>query len=636
MKTITDKIDKYVDEIDKNDLREKDQYIIDRRTFVKLAGTTAAAIAFGAGISRLVQPAQAAMNLTKYVDALVIPPVLTPDTTTYPGIDYYDMSMVQGTTHKFHRDLPPTNTYSYFGVAPATGFHYLGPTIVANKGTPVKIKFTNKLPTGNHLLHSAIDTTIMGSLDGVNADGNPWVDENRVCVHLHGGKVKPEFDGGPRDWFSPKGSDQANPYPDAATKGTMDSYTYEYSNDQPATLLWYHDHAWAITRFNPFAGLAAAYVLRDDGENALISSGAIPSGGYEIPIVLQDRLLDTLTGAMIYPVGNYPPGTTHPLWIPEYFGDTPVVNGKAYPYLDVEQRRYRFRFLNGSNARFYNIWFDTGLGPIPFYVIGSEQGFLPAPALVSKLLIAPGERFDTIVDFTGLAAGTTLLLKNNAKAPYPGGKGGLGQIMQFRVKAIVGTDNTTPANLLTLPPSFGSITPPTKSTTTWREIVLQEIMDPVSGAPKEVLLDGYHFMDSVMDDSLFSEPAGATRVWQFINTTGDAHPMHTHLVPFKVLDRQPFDVAGFTAAWNAWLAAGRTGTRPTVDTFLTKAAYPPAPEETGWKDTAKSYPGEVLRIVTKFELPAGVPDGTYRYVCHCHILEHEENDMMFQFAVHKP
>ncbi len=629
----------------KTEDKNKDITKMNRRIFVGLAGTTAAAaLAFGAAAPGSALPsipgpilqAHAALNLRKYVDALVIPPVLTPDTTMYPGTDYYEMSIVQGTTHKFHRDLPATKTYSYFDSAPATGFHYLGPTIVATKGRPVKVKFTNNLPTGPHLLHRAIDPTIMGSLDGVNADGSPWVDENRVSVHMHGAKVNDEFDGGPRAWFSPVGSasSQQNPYAEAVS--TTGSYIYEYPNDQPATFLWYHDHAWAITRFNPFAGLAAAYLLRDDGENNLISSGAIPSGGYEVPIVLQDKILDTLTGEMIYPVGNYPPGTTHPLWIPEYFGDTPVINGKAYPYLDVEPRRYRFRFLNGSNARFFNIWFDAGSGPIPFHVIGSEQGFLPAPAQVNKLLLAPGERFDAIVDFTGLAVGTTLLMKNNAKAPYPGGRGGLGQIMQFTVKALVGTDDTTPANSLTLPPSLESISPPAKSTTTWREIVLQEVMDPVSGAPKEALLDGYHFMDSVMDDSLFSEPAGAIRVWQFINTTGDAHPMHPHLAPFKILDRQPFDVAGFTAAWNAWLAAGRIGTRPTVDNFLTKGpAYGPAPEETGWKDTAKSYPGEVLRIVTRFDLPTDASSGTHRYVCHCHILEHEENDMMFQFAVVK-
>ncbi len=636
----------------------KDFYRIDRRTFMKMAGATVGALALGTGLSKLIEPAMAVapVRLRKFVDALVIPPVID---TTLGGS--YAISMVKGTTHKFNLNLPPTNTYSYFGGPPAPGFHYLGPTILARRNFPVSITFTNNLPTGPHLLTNAMDTTIMGNLDGVDADGNPWTDENRVCVHLHGGKVPTEFDGGPRDWFSPVGApaSQQNPYPEAVS--TNGSYTYEYPNDQPATLLWYHDHAWGITRFNPFAGLAGAYLLLDEFDISLrtgisytplgqpeynASGQTVPGGVYEVPIVLQDKLLDPVTGAMIYPVAANNLGT-HPIWIPEYFGDTPVINGKAYPYHNVEPRKYRLRFLNGSNARFYNIWFDAGLGPIPFHVIGSEQGFLPAPALVSKLLIAPGERFDTIVDFTGLAAGTTLLLKNNAKAPYPGGAGGMGPIMQFRVIPIETTssgtpsDITTSANALVLPPIAPTPTP--TAGVTPREIVLSEIMDPVTGLPMEALLDGLHFTDTLATP-LFTEAADSVNVWQFINTTGDAHPMHPHLVPFKILNRQPFNVAGFTAAWNAWIAGAPPTipprdplTRPLINAFLTKGpAYLPAPEESGWKDTAKAYPGEVLRIVSKFELPAGVASGLHRYVCHCHILEHEENDMMFYYGVSKP
>ncbi len=609
-------------------------YNINRRTFVKLAGTTAAALAFGGiGLPRLVLPVDAVPNPTRYVDALPIPPVAKPViNVAYPGADYYEMSIKKNTSHRFHSQLPATDTYSY--ATKDVPADYLGPTIIAQKGKKVVIKFTNNLPIGQHLFHDAIDTTITGSLDGPNADGSPWPDENRVCVHLHGGKVRPEFDGGPRDWFSPVGSKQTNPYPEAATFGLKDSHVYKYPNDQPATLLWYHDHAWGITRFNPFAGLAAAYILRDNIEKFLIRIDALPSGKYEVPIVLQDRLLDLDTGAMIYPKTDIP-GSVHPIWIPEYFGDTSVVNGKLYPYLDVEPKRYRFRFLNGSNARFYNVSFDVGLGPIPFYVIGSEQGFLPIPVRKTKLLIAPGERFDTIVDFSGLAKGTNLLLKNDAKAPYPDGDVVIiDDLMQFRVKQttiVTATkDRTTPAKELILP-SIASIIEPNKP---WREIVLEENSDPETGEPQEVLLDGRNFIESINQD-LFVEAAGSIAVWQFINTTGDAHPMHTHLVPFLVLNRQQFDVTGFTNVWDAWIAGNRAGPRPSVDQFLIGNPRNPDPEETGLKDTAKSYPGEVLRIVTKFDLPSDVPAGTYRYVCHCHILEHEENDMMFQFAVVK-
>jgi len=480
---------------------------------------------------------------------------------------------------------------------------------------------------GPHLFNNAIDTTIMGNTDPNN---DPWEDENRACVHLHGGKVPTAFDGGPRDWFSPVDSDQENPDPE--TPGIpIGSYTYQYPNDQHAAFLWYHDHAWGITRFNPFAGLAGAYIIRDEGENNLIESGAIPSGNFEVPIVLQDKLLDPITGAMIYPVAAIP-GSVHPLWIPEYFGNIPVVNGKAFPFFEVEPRRYRLKLLNGSNARFYNLWFAGAKGPLPFHVIGSEQGFLPASVAVNELLLAPGERYEIIADFTGLAVGTNLILRNNANAPYPRGAATLDQIMQFRVKALTGTDGTTPANLLTLPTTPPAPVPPIKSPATWKEIVLQEVMDPVTGSPMEVLLDGVHFADTLGDSPLITETKGATSVWQFVNTTADAHPMHPHLVPFKVLNRQKFNGVKFLAAWNAWLLAEKVGPRPSVDAYLQGGPVAPAPEETGWKDTAKSYPGEVLRIVATFDVPSDqqLPAS---YVCHCHILEHEENDMMFQFQV---
>jgi len=622
------------DDVVKNDVRENAIMRMNRRTFVKMAGVTAGAVALGTGLLRFIKPVMGVVgSLETYVDSLPIPPVATPGINmAYPGADYYEIPIVQATTHKFHRDLYPTNTYSY-------GADYLGPTIVAMRNKKVVIKFTNQLPTGQHLLTDAIDPTIMGSLDGVNADGDPWTDENRVCVHLHGGKVLPKFDGGPRDWFSPEGSTQVNPYPEAVDPGLTGSYTYEYSNNQPATMLWYHDHAWGITRFNPFAGLAAGYLLRDVGENALINNKAIPGGAYEIPIVIQDKLFNLENGAMIYPVADNSEGT-HPIWIPEYFGDTPVVNGKAYPFLKVEPRRYRFRFLNGSNARFYNVSFNDPDGVAhPIWVIGSEQGFLPAPVSVYNLLLAPGERFDTIFDFTGMASGTKLTLMNDAGAPYPDGTDlPIPEIMQFKLEQpLSGKDKTIPPGSLKLPASFPPIATPPKP---WREIVLSEVADPETGEPLEALLDGLHFTDTINGPPLFVEKANSVNVWQFINTTGDAHPMHTHLVPFKILDRQPFNVDSFTIAWDIWIAAGgRNQTavpRPSIDDFLTEgSAYMPAPEETGWKDTAKAYPGEVLRIVTKFELPEGVKKGIYKYVCHCHILEHEENDMMFYWAVNK-
>ncbi len=615
------------------DEKNKKEFNMNRRTFVKIAGATIGAAALGLRLP-LAQIADAAFPLTKFVDPLPIPPVAIPNKVKYPGADYYEIPIVQATTHKFHRDLPPTTTYSY-------GADYLGPTIVAQKNRMVRMKFTNNLPRGNHLLHDAIDTTIMGASPDDNAvmnwkpgDDLPpnWVDENRVAVHLHGGKVRPEFDGHPRAWFSPVGSNQVNPYPEAV--GNNGSYEYQYPNDQPAAGLWYHDHAFGITRFNPSAGLAAGYLLRDPLENVLIRTRILPSGKYEVPIVLQDKVLDPDTGAMLYPIEPDAVTAFHPKWIPEYFGDTPIVNGKAYPYLNVDRTRYRFRFFNGSNAAFYNVSFETGTGPVPFYVIGSDQGFLPLPVQLNKLLIAPGERFDIIFNFERVPLGTVLTLKNDANTPYPDGDQGITEIMQFNVNS--GKANNRDNAIGAIDNMLKSVAVPTPQIATpakpWREIVLRENEDPVSGNPIEVLLDSRPFMDSLNDPTLFAEKAGKPNVWQFVNLTVDAHPMHLHLVKFKVLNRQPFDVDGFKPVWDAWVAGGRVGPRPTVDNYLTKGpAIVPPQEERGFKDTAKAYPGQILRILATFDLPSGLKSG--KYVSHCHILEHEENDMMLQFMV---
>jgi spore coat protein A len=522
------------------------------------------------------------------------------------------ISMNQG-THQFHSQfLTPVPSWGYAGAG------YLGPTIEVNSGTPITIKWVNNLPQiGNHLFQGSIDPTIPKA--DVTDTNIPAV------VHLHGGHNYAKFDGTPMQWFT---SDPAQNGEDFV------SNTFKYPNDQPSSTMWYHDHAYGFTRHNVYAGLAAFYLIRDPIEMDLINgtnnSGKnpglqkIPSGygTYEYPIAIQDKIFNP-DGSMFYPTQGIT--AIHPIWIPEFFGDTPVINGKAYPYLDVEPRRYRFRFVNGSQARFYNIWFDNGLGPVPFWVIGSDGGFLPnSPAKVNKLLISPGERFDIIFDFSNMLDGTLLTLNNNAKAPYPGGRGGeIPHIMQFKVVKPFAGDDTTPGDSLVLPPlNPDPLTVPVIGAL-WREIVIQENADPLTGEPVEALLNNVHY--DVGNPPMFSPVLDDTEVWQFINMTGDAHPMHTHLVMFQVLDRQPFDLAGFTAAWNAYIAGGP---KPTINNFLTVGpkVLPPK-EETGWKDTAKVYPGEILRVIAKF-------DRLGKYVCHCHILEHEENDMMFEFEVH--
>jgi len=548
-------------------------------------------------------------NLAKYVDPLFTAiPTLTP--ANMGSYDQYGITMVKG-AWRFHSRLPvtPAPTLAYLPMP------YLGGTIEAKRGREVRVTWANAI-VGPHPLAAAIDTTVPGGY--VFSETKPMDFDLRAVPHLHGGFIPAQYDGHPESWFTPSGGVGKRHH----------SYTYRYGNEQRACMLWYHDHAMGMTRLNAYAGLAALYFIRDQSDPGgfvdLVTPGVslnLPKAPYEIPLVLQDKSFNP-DGSLFYPTIGITP--THPKWVPEFFGDVPVVNAVAYPYLNVEPRRYRFRMVNGSQARFYSLWIDNGLNPIPFWQIGNEAGFLRAPVPLTKMLIAPGERADFIVDFTGMAPGTLLTMKNNAKAPYPGGRGGqVSQIMQFRVTALTGPPDTTALpGTLALPP-IAALTPGGVV----RDIVLIEKMDPVLGVPLEVLLNDKHFQATVTE----APTRTTTEVWQFINITGDAHPMHMHLVHFQILNRQPINAKAFTAAYMA-------GLNPQVANFLAGPAAPPAPGENGWKDTAIAMPGEVLRIVAKFDLPTvepSLPMGgvSPQYVYHCHILEHEENDMMRPFEV---
>jgi spore coat protein A len=554
-------------------------------------------------------PMPSSPNLAKYVDPLIIPPKLN---LTSPGAS---ATLAMGESNgvwKFHRDLPAAARTWGYGGAPL-----LGPIIEARTDIPITITWVNNLPKDNIF---TVDTTLHWANPTIPPSTTPFT-TTPVVPHLHGGFSLPQFDGHPDSWFT---TSQVTP---VVTGSHYITSTFTYGNGQPAAMLWYHDHALGITRLNVYAGLAGLYFLRDAVEDGL----NIPKDPYEVPIVIQDRILNA-NGSLFYP--NVGVTAVHPVWVPEFFGDTPVINGKAYPFLAVEPRRYRFRIVNGSDARFYNLWFDNGVNPVPFYQIGTDGGFLGAPAPLTKLLIGPGERADIIFDFTGMPMGTTLTLKNNAKAPYPGGRGGqIPNLMQFRVtQPLQGTDTTTPAAQLVLPP----ITPLNPAGAPTRDLVLKENLDPATGAPLNALIEGFFF-----DDPVTEKPsAGSTEVWQFINTTADAHPMHLHLVQFQILNRQPFNSAGYLAAWNTWVANGRpAGQRPVLANFMTGPAVPPPANEAGYKDTARAMPGEVLRVIAKFDLPdyapIQLPPGVSnpQYVYHCHILEHEDNEMMRPFEV---
>jgi spore coat protein A, manganese oxidase len=486
------------------------------------------------------------------------------------------------TQQQLHPRLGETTVWGYDDGT--LGPLYPGPTIEVDKGTPTTVSYENQLPT-THLL--PVDTSIIPHHD-------PTV---RTITHLHGGFVSAADDGNPYE----------TEFEDEYRQGDVQTVTYP--NEQPATTLWYHDHAIAITRLNVYAGLAAYYLIRDENDTGHEPNPiGIPGDAYEIPIVIQDRTF-TKDGQLFYP---------GPEWEPEFFGNTAVVNGAPFPFLDVEPRKYRFRFLNGSNSRFYNL--DIAGGP-PFHHIGSEGGMFDAPVRRKKILILPAERADVIVDFAGLE-GKHLVLRN---LKLPAGvvspaSPKLPLIMLFRVGTTV--TNQWPATIPTsLPgalPSFGA---PARE----RHITLEEVLDE-DGDPIRSLIDGRRFEDPVN----IQVPAGDVEDWLLINLTADTHPIHLHLPQFQVVERRPFNVDGYQDALDAAREAGAPNPDPA--SFYTDGPLPLQADDRGFKDTVSANPKVVTRIRSPFDLPPGVT-APQKYVFHCHILEHEDNDMMRPYKV---
>jgi spore coat protein A len=420
-------------------------------------------------------------------------------------------------------------------------------------------------------------------------------------THLHGGFVAADSDGNPA--VSPLGF------------GPGDTQRVFYTNQapqMPASLLWFHDHGLGTTRLNVFAGLAAAYIVRDEFDTGLEPNPiGIPGGPYEVPLVVQDRQFNS-DGTFLYPRSGIDGAT----WIGEYFGDTMLVNGKVWPFLNVEPRLYRFRFLNGCNARILSL--DIG-GP-NLWQIGAEGGMWDRPVAVSKMVLAPAERADVLVDFSTLA-GQTLVVKNHRPSkPVSNPAPSLEQVMQIRVGTTVTRRGPTviPAELL------GGRRANLGSPVRTRFITLNEID---TDEPTWFLnLNGVRFDEGPVTES---PKVGTVEDWVYINLTGDTHPMHTHLVTFQVIGRTPFDVNAFEEAYE-----GPHGVPGGIDPtpFATGPMLPPAPDERGFKDTVKANPGFFTTIRAKFDLPLDVT-APQKYVHHCHIVEHEDNDMMRPFVV---
>ncbi len=636
-------------------------------------------------------------QVAKYMTPLLVPPPMPKAGTKRMGsklVDYYEIAVRQFAQQILPAGLPSTTVWGY---GPAKTLNPKAPkifnapslTIEADWKRPVRIKWINQLTdgSGNFLPHLLpVDPTLHWANPGggtAGRDSRPTFASTPgryqgpvpLVTHVHGAVgVGDESDGYAEAWFLPKARNIPAGF---ASSGTWYDFfarkagrsfgakwgpgfaVFQYPNTEAGTK-WYHDHTVGMTRLNVYAGPAGFYLVRggpqgDDavrdtrsGRRAVLPRTKPEDSDkrgrnrkqFEIPVVIQDRSFNT-DGGLFYPdsrtffdgvTGPFiPDSDLSPIWNPEFFGNTLMVNGNTWPFLDVEQRRYRLRFLNGCQARFLILDFNAIPG-VEAWQIGNEGGFLDQPVDLTtgngnRLLMGPAERADIIVDFTNVAAGNYVLNNVGPDEPYGGGQPGVdfspsdpdgtGQVLQFRVGTGYDKDETTPPRFLRFPaqPSLPA------ATVTRPLALLEQVSTTFPGSPAEVLLGTVAgdpntapgvWTERMWGDEVTENPAvGSTEVWEFYNATGDAHPIHVHEVLFEVVNRQPITVD-----------------EATQEVQVTPGSVPTGPEpwETGLKDTVVALPGEVTRIKAAFNKRG-------QYVWHCHILEHEDNEMMRPYRI---
>jgi spore coat protein A len=630
-------------------------------------------------------------EIPKYLTPLLIPPVMPRSRVIRRAggrnIDYYEISVRQLRQQVLPAGLPATTVWGYGAVSresPKAGpLVHNAPslTIEARWKRPVRIKWINDLKDadGDYLPHLLpVDPTLHWANPPGGTRGRddrpsfgttpgPYTGPVPVVTHLHGAVgVGDESDGYAEAWYLP---DAGNVPAGHATTGTWydffrakaeaalgaewapGSAVFQYPNPDRARTQWYHDHTLGMTRVNVYAGPAGFYLIRGGPGDAVTDSrtgrravlpGPAPRAGdrgprtyHEIPIAIQDRAFNR-DGSLFYPdtraffddyAGPYVPETdVSPIWNPEFFGNTIMVNGNTWPFQTVEQRRYRFRLLNGCQSRFLILDFGRIPG-VTAWAIGNEGGFLSEPVNLTathgnRLLMAPAERADLVVDFTDVPVGDHVLANVGPDEPFGGGEpeegfevadpDTTGQVLQFRVVPAVGADRTTPPRFLALPRAT-----PVPAETRIRKLALIEMMSAYHDGPAQAMLgrvspDGMP-VHEMWSDAVSQDPGvGDTELWEFYNFTADAHPMHVHAVAFEVVDRQ------------ALVTDDDGETEPPAR--LVGQPRPPEAWETGVKDTVTAYPGEVTRVRATF-------DTAGQFVWHCHIVEHEDHEMMRPFRV---
>ena len=639
-------------------------------------------------------------TILKYVDPLPIPQVMPKQGTIGSSIDSYEIAVRQFNQQILPgvQGLPKTTVFGYGAPADPKTFSYPARTIEAKVNRPVRVKWINDLKdpvTRNFLKHllpidqtlhwanppqECFDATMPNMPPPPHTDCRgksqlPYTGPVPIITHLHGAHVQPDSDGYPEAWYLPAAGNIPPGYARQGSnfgqipgvRATPGAAVFQYPNSQRATTLWYHDHVLGMTRANVYSGLAGLYLLRDGATDP----AGLPKGAFEIPLVIQDKSFN-LDGSLFFPDNRaffeglepsqlqipFTPDITltggisdvAPIWNPEFFGNVMVVNGKTWPHLTVQQRRYRLRILNGDDTRVLILKFaadalsrpGSAVPGLQVWQIGADGGFLPKPVQVTELLIAPAERVDLVVDFSNVPTGNFFLINEGPDEPFGGGRAPAdfafadpnttGQVMQLTVVKRVGTDTSLAPASLKLPArtllgkasntrtvSLNEAESATVFVITADGTIKESTSDQAFPfAPVEALLGTATVKKGVITptrrewmDAITEKPAlNATETWEIYDFTEDAHPIHLHQVEFEVINRQDILINELTGT--AQLVPG-TVTGPEVG-------------ETGTKDTVLVYPSKVTRVKAKFDIPG-------LYVWHCHILSHEDNEMMRPYCV---
>ncbi|CAI7861145.1 unnamed protein product, partial [Closterium sp. NIES-53] len=511
---------------------------------------------------------------------------------------------------KFHRDLPDTKVYAY-GVSRDSA-RYPGPVLVTTRGTTTKVEFSNYIKDKEHMF--TIDPTL--TAPKLNNGGVP------ISVHRHGGETPSRSDGHPMAWYTAFGEQGPE----------FESQEFTYPNMQRATMLWYHDHTIGMAALNLLAGMAGLYIIRDpQGEERRLKRW-LPRGERQLHLVIADRTFFP-NGSMNYPNRGLVPNV-HPNWIPGYIGNANVVNGKVWPFLTVRRAMHRIRMVNAANARVYNLTFqcagrgDNNFNPplagpvLPFYLLGSDGGYLARPLRRSSLLVLPATRHDLLLDFNAAPRRCRdVIIVNSASIPFPRGQPAdwfTGVVMRFII------NQEPPVKPPPLPETLSHIPPVDLSQAVkQRFLAVVFVIDKELHEPSAMLLDGKPYMDPATE----KPKVGTSELWHIVNPSFEAHPIHLHLIQHRPISRRPIDSGGLI---NGSCSLDPASSKPSCFTGPAQAV---PQHERGWKDTTVAFPDSLLTIFVPFKSQNGKPfpfDATEGpgYVWHCHAVEHVDNDMM--------